>query len=548
MSDTRNATDDGIFDYVIVGAGAAGCVLASRLSENPETRVCLLEAGPEDRSMYIGMPAGFVKVSGNARYTWNFATEGTAQTAGRSIALLQGKTLGGGTSVNGMAFNRGQRTDFDGWASQGNPGWSYHDLLPVFRDIESRDGGDPDFRGRNGPVAVTDVKWDDGLCRAFVDGAVECGIPRNADTNGERQEGVTFSQVTIKNHRRVSASSAFLRPARRRGNLRVVTEALATRVLFEQKRATGVVYQRGNALRQVRARCEVIVACGAINTPRLLQVSGVGDAQALRDIGAQLVHHLPGVGANLQDHYMALLIARGRNFRSINQFARAPQVWWQALRWTMGMPGILSLPVALVHYFFRSGLTATGDADVQGIFTPASHMTSASGTLDKEAGMTCAVWQHRPLSRGYVKARSTQMSEAPLVQPNYLDHEIDRQILIAACRKTREILTSDALKPFFETEMLPGNAVQSDDEWLDFIRQTGSTVFHPVGTAKMGPATDATSVVDSSLRVHGLQGLRVADSSIMPSLTSGNTAAISMVIGEKAARLILANRTKKHAA
>ncbi|MGF6507339.1 GMC family oxidoreductase [Paraburkholderia sp. 32] len=545
--ENRLVKDDGIYDYVIVGGGAAGCVLANRLSENPSTKVCLLEAGPDDNNLYIGMPAGFVKVSGNARYTWNFSTEATALTGGRPIGLLQGKTLGGGTSVNGMAFNRGQRADFDEWAALGNPGWSYDELLPVFRDLESRESGDPHYRGRNGPVAVTDVKWNDGLCEAFINGSVECGIPRNSDTNGERQEGVTFSQVTIKNNRRVSSSSAFLRPARSRHNLRVVTEALATRVLFDHKRATGVIYQRGETLHRVQATREVVIACGAINTPRLLQVSGVGDARLLKEIGAPVVHDLPGVGSNLQDHYMALLVARGRNFRSINQLARAPQVWWQVLLWSMGMQGILSLPVALVHYFFKSGL-GNGDADIQGIFTPASHMTGEQGTLDKAAGMTCAVWQHRPLSRGHVKARSIQMSETPLIQPNYLDHELDRKVLIAGCRRTRAILTSSAMKAYFDTEMMPGDFVQSDDEWLDFARQTGSTVFHPVGTAKMGPASDTMSVVDSSLRVHGIQNLRIADSSIMPTLTSGNTAAICMVIGEKASRLILDRQNAKRAA
>lgn len=547
MADTTNVKEEGVFDYVIVGAGAAGCVLANRLSQDPAMTVCLIEAGPDDRNLFIGMPAGFVKISSDARYTWNFQTEGTDLTAGRSIALVQGKTLGGGTSVNGMAYNRGQRADFDHWAGQGNPGWSYDDLLPIFRDLECRDNGDPLFRGATGPLAVTDVNRDDGICQAFLDAAVECGIPRNGDTNGARQEGVTFSQVNIKNNRRVSASSAFLRPVRSRRNLRVTTDAAASCVQFEQKRATGVMYRKDGLSCHVGARREVILACGAINTPRLLQVSGVGEAALLQRIGAPVVHHLPGVGGNFQDHYMALMIARGKNFRSINQLARPPHLWWQALRWTVGMPSILSLPVALVHYFMRSGLSQ-GDADIQGIFTPASHMTSESGMLDKHAGMTCAVWQHRPLSRGYVNTRSTQIADAPVVQPNYLDHEYDRRVLIEACRKTRQILSSAALKPFFDTELMPGNGVQSDDEWLDFVRQTGSTVFHPVGTAKMGPVEDATSVVDASLRVHGVRGLRVADSSIMPSLTSGNTAAISMVIGEKAARLILLESRGQQAA
>jgi choline dehydrogenase len=530
--------DPPTFDYVIIGAGAAGCVLANRLSEDPQVSVCLLEAGPEDRHIFIGMPAGFIKIVGNEQYMWNFPTEPTELTGGRAVNIPQGKTLGGGTSVNGMAYNRGQRADFDAWAAAGNPGWSYEDLLPIFKNLESWQGGASDYRGGVGPISVTRVAWDDSVSRAFIDGAIESGVPRNADFNGASQAGVDFSQVTVKKGRRVSSSSAFLRPARNRRNLDIRTSAMATKILFAGKRAIGVCFKHATHESVVYARREVIVSCGAINTPRLLQVSGIGAPELLEKLGVPLVHALRGVGENFHDHYLVALAARGKNYRSINQLAQGTRLWWQAARWLIGRPSILGLPVAMVHYFLKTGIES-GDADIQGIFTPASRVSEKEGALDDGTGMTCALWQHRPRSRGYVRARSSQISDPPLVQPNYLQNESDRKVLIAGCRMTRSILHSASMAAYLDVEVAPGNSVNTDDEWLDFARQTGATVYHPVGTARMGPASDPLSVVDSTLRVHGIDSLRVVDASIMPSITSANTAAATMVIGEKAARMIL---------
>lgn len=525
------------FDYVIVGAGAAGCVLANRLSEDPATSVCVLEAGPSDRALYITIPAGFTKVVVDPKYTWDFLTEPTEMTAGRSVHLLQGRVLGGGTSVNGMAYNRGQPRDFDAWAAAGNPGWSYSDLLPVFKALEDREGGDPSYRGRGGPLKVTDVAWKDEVLDAFVQACVAAGVPRNPDYNGPSQQGVAVTQANIAGGRRVSASSAFLRPAARRTNLSVRTGVMATRVVIENRTAVGVVCRDASGERLVKARREVILSAGAINTPRLLQLSGIGRPEWLQEAGVPVVHALPGVGDTLRDHYMVSLIAKGKNYHSINERATGGRLWLEVLRWMAGGRSILGLPVALLHYFLESGVVP-GDCDIQGIFTPASGSFDKYGKIGSDVGMTCAVWQHAPHSTGSVRLSGPDVDTAPVVQPNYLGEEIDRQVLVSACCKTRALLESAAMARYFDVEQSPGKAVQSDDEWLDFARTTGSTVFHPCGTARMGPASDPGTVVDPSLRVHGLDRLRIADASIMPGIPSANTAASTMVIGAKAAELI----------
>lgn len=533
-------TEQPYYDYIIVGAGAAGCIVANRLSKDPSVRVCVLEAGPPDKSLFIKMPAGFVKMVGNPRYTWNFPTEPTPFTGGRAVPLIQGKTLGGGTSINGMAYNRGQPGDFDAWEASGNPGWGYRGLLPYFRALENRQRGDAEYRGSDGPIPVNDVVWDDPLCHAFIDAVEATGTPRNSDINGFVQAGVSFSQANIHQGRRVSAAAAFLDPIRQRPNLTVVTNALVSRILFQERQAIGVALDSGE---QIRCRKEVIVCCGAINTPRLLQVSGIGAASLLDELKVPQVLVLPGVGANLQDHYMVQIVARGKGFISINQAARGLRLWREALRWSLKRPSLLGLPVALVHYFMKSGFEQ-GDADLQGIFTPASHLTGETGHLDDCIGMTCAVWQHRPLSRGYVRARSTDMSIAPVVQPNYLDHEQDRCVLLRGCAMVRQILAAPALKPYVEEELSPGASVDTPEQWLAFAARTGSTVFHPVGTARMGPSSDPDAVVDHTLRVHGLQGIRVIDASIMPTLTSANTAVATMALALKGADLILNSQVR----
>jgi choline dehydrogenase len=540
MNRTASTAADS-FDYVIVGSGAAGSLLANRLSEDGRSTVCLLEAGPRDWHPYFHIPVGFIKLLFDPAWTWPFSTEPTEQTAGRRIPIPQGRALGGSTSINGLVFNRGQRADYDLWASLGNRGWSYAEVLPYFKRLERRIGpGDDRLRGRGGELPVTDIDWKHPITEAFIAGAVNAGIPRNPDYNGAYQDGVGYFQRTIHRGRRMSTSSTFLRAARSRGNLEVRTGAQATSLIFDGKRATGVRYARGGgraALAEVRARQEVIVCCGAINTPRLLQLSGVGPAALLQQLGIPVRHDLPGVGRNLRDHFSVRLVARVRNIDTINELSRGLRLGGQVARWLLGRPNILALSPSLVHFFCKSGDDAQ-TPDLQGVFTPASYKEGYVGMLDDYPGMTCGVWQHRPLSAGTVHLKSADPFDDPLVQANYFSDPYDQQVLLRGMRIARRLLHTPELAPFREAETLPGPGVERDDELLDFARRYGVSSYHLNGTARMGPATEAQCVVDDQLRVHGLQGLRVVDSSVMPAIPSANICAATMMIAEKAADMI----------
>jgi len=529
-----------VFDYVIVGSGAAGSVLAHRLSEDPGVTVCVLEAGPPDRHPYIHVPGGFIKMLFNPQYTWQFKTEPSDGTAGRQIPTTQGRTLGGSSSINGMVYNRGQRADFNTWAQRGNRGWSYADVLPYFKRTERRLGlCDTRYHGTEGRLPVTDIDWIHPICEAFIDGAVQLGIPRCVDYNGEAQEGVGYFQRAIHRGWRHSAARVFLHPARARG-LVVRTDARAAAILFEGKRAIGVRYideRQRSEQHEVHARREVIVCCGTANTAKLLQISGVGPAALLTSIGVAVVHELAGVGENFRDHYSVRFVARVKGIRTMNELSRGLSLAGQIARWAAGRPSILALSPSLVHWFWKSD-DALDFADLQGVFSPASYKEGFVGLLDDYPGMTCGVWPHRPESTGYVRARSADPFEDPAIQPNYLAHPTDRAVLLAGMKLARRLLRSPALAAWFDHESLPGDRVQSDDELLDFARRYGSTSYHLIGTARMGPASDPTAVVDDELRVHGMQGLRVVDASIMPVMPSANTYASTMMIAEKAADLI----------
>ncbi len=529
------------FDYVIVGAGAAGSVLANRLTDDPAITVCVLEAGPPDRNPWIHIPAGFTKILFDPSCTWQFKTEPTANTGGRAIATTQGRTLGGSSSINGMVYNRGQPADLDNWAQRGNRGWGYDDMLPYYRRTERRVGfGDAAKRGRQGGIPVTDMDWFHPVSEAFIAGAVAAGIPRNPDYNSGDQAGVGYFQRVIERGRRISAARAFLRPARGRPNLDVRTNTRARAVLFEGKRAVGVsvVREQGGAASKIRARREVILSAGTVNTARLLQISGVGPAGLLGDLGVPVVHELRGVGENFRDHYAVRCVVRARTGTvTLNELSRGPRLAEQVLRWATGRSSILATAPSHVHVFWKSW--AGPDApDLQCVFTPGSYRQGRTYILDDYPGMTAGVWPHRPESTGHVHARSTDPFIDPVVQPNYLADPIDRRVTLGGIRLIRRLLATPELAPYVDRETLPGPDVKTDDELLDYARANGTTCYHLIGTARMGPATDPGAVVGDDLRVHGMQGLRVVDASIMPNMPSANTYATTLMIAERGADLV----------
>jgi choline dehydrogenase len=530
------------FDYIIIGAGSAGCVLANRLSEGGRYDVLLLEAGPSDWHPYIHIPAGFIKTFYDKRVNWLYSQEPSEWTGGRSILAPRGKTLGGSSSINGHVYNRGQRMDFDTWAQFGNRGWGYADVLPYFKRLERRIGGGEDtYRGREGRLVVTDPPWSHPLCDAFIEGAVQNGIPRTTDYNGASQEGISYTQRTIHRGRRVSASTAFLWPVRKRQNLHIRTKAHATEIVLEGKRAVGVRYAkggRGGPIVEVRADREIILSGGSYNSPQLLQWSGIGPAGLLKERGIEVKHALAGVGENLRDHYGTRFVARVKGIDTINERVRGLKLASEVTNWLFTGRGVLSLAPTVVYCFWRSD-PSVEVSDIQMTFTPASYKEGVQGQLETEPGMTVASWQQRPDSKGWVRIKSNDPFAAPSIQPNYLAEESDRRIALGGMKLARKLLRSKPLEPYYDREDFPGPAVQSDDELLDSARARGTTTFHPAGTCRMGPATDPTAVVDDQLRVHGLQGLRVIDASIMPTMISANLNASTLMIAERAADMIL---------
>ncbi|WP_426614056.1 GMC family oxidoreductase [Bradyrhizobium sp. McL0616] len=528
------------FDYVIVGAGSAGCVLTSRLSEDPSTSVCVLEAGPNDWHPYIHLPAGFIKTFHMKSINWAYQQEVGPWTGGRSIYAPRGKTLGGSSSINGHIYNRGQRMDFDTWAQMGNRGWGYADVLPYFRRLEKRVGeGEDIYRGRDGNLTVTTMNWRDPLCEAFMEGAVSLGIPRNPDYNGAKQEGVSYCQRTIDKGLRVSGSTAFLKPAMKRPNVHVHTHAHATEIIFEGKRAVGVRYMKGGSGGtpvEVRANKEVILSGGTYNSPQLLQLSGIGSPDLLGAHGIQVRHALP-VGEGLQDHYAPRTVARVKDIRTINELRRGFSLWIEALKWATTRGGLLSLSPTMVYCFWHSGESADS-SDLQLTFTPASYKEGVQGQLEDEPGMTVASWQQRPESRGYVRIRSNDPFAPPIIQTNYLDAELDRRVIVGGMKLARRLLKSAPLSPYYAYEDFPGPNINTDDEFLAAATERGTTTFHPGCTCRMGPADSTWAVVDDQLRVHGLEGLRVIDASVMPRMISANLNASTMMIADRASDLI----------
>ncbi|MBO0711043.1 MAG: GMC family oxidoreductase N-terminal domain-containing protein [Acetobacteraceae bacterium] len=522
-------------DYIVIGAGSAGCVLAARLSETG-ARVVLLEAGPRDTLPWIHIPAGVLKLLRHPVVNWNYAAEGTKGTAGREIHWPRGKVLGGSSSINGMLYVRGNPADYDLWAQMGCRGWTFENVLPFFRKSEHYvQGGEPDYRGQGGPLRVEDYRTILPLTHRFIEAAQQAGFSFSPDLNGRRQEGVGYSQMTRKGRLRGSTARTFLAQAKGRANLRIETGAVATRLLFEGRRCVGVAFRQQGQDRALRAGREVILSGGSVNSPQLLQISGIGPAAHLSAIGVEVLHDLPGVGANLADHYVARVSHRVRGTVSINELSRGVRLGLEGLRFAVLGRGALTFGVTSAQVFCRSreGLASP---DLQLLFTPASYDNARFGVLEREPGMTVAICPVRPDSRGTIMARSADPFEKPLITPNYLADPNDGRVLLAGIRLTRSIFAAPALATHSVRETLPGPDVASDDELLDHARRFGTTIFHPVGTCKMGE--DARAVVDSRLRVHGIGGLRVIDASVMPTLTTGNTNAPTIMIAEKGAAMI----------
>ena len=533
------------FDYVIIGAGSAGCILANRLTADGKHSVCLLEAGPTDWHPYIHIPAGFIKTLTNPNVNWMYRAEPSHWTGGRIIDVPRGKTLGGSSSINGHIYNRGQRMDFNNWSQRGNQGWGYADVLPYFRRCEEKIGAPAEdtFRGGEGPLKVTDLNYNHPLCEAFMEGAGQIGIPRNADYNGAVQEGISYVQRTAYRRRRVSTARAFLKPAKSRPNLTVWTNVHATQILMNGGRAVGVAYAkggRGGREMEVWASREVILSGGAINSPQLLQVSGIGPRRLLQSLGMETKHELPGVGENLRDHYAPRFSARVKNVITINELSRGPRLIVEVAKYFLGGKSIINLSPSMVYGFWHSDEAARSN-DLPFIFTPASYKQGVHGLLDEHPGFTVAAWQHRPQSKGWVRALSADPFENPLIQPNYLAEEGDRKVLISAMRLARRLMHTAPMQPFFDFETYPGNDAQSDDELLEAARHVGGSTFHVMGTCRMGPTSDPTAVVDDQLQVHGMDGLRVIDASIMPTMISANLNAATMMVAEKGADMILGN-------
>ena len=525
------------YDYIIVGAGSAGCVLANRLTEIRSNRVLLLEAGPRDTSMWIKIPAGFTKLLNSPVYNWNFSTEPEPNAHNRSIPIPRGRTLGGSSAINGMLYVRGNPLDYNTWAQYGNRGWSYESVLPYFKKAERFDPGGDDSRGTDGPLNVTNMVERAELLDAFIDAAGAEGYPRNPDYNNGKQEGFGYYQVTQKGGERWSTARGFLDPIRNRPNLRIETDAYTTKVILDGKRAVGIAYTQHGVAKEARCDKEVILSAGAVKSPHILELSGIGQPELLSSLGIPVNHELKGVGENYRDHYAPRMNWRVKLPVTLNDRARGFALAKEVFKYYTRRRGILTYTAGIVYGFVKTQADME-EPDVQFHFAHASYGNAQTRDLEREPGMTLTVYQCRPESKGSIHIKVADPNAAPAIRPNFLDDPMDRRVLVDGMKIGRKIIENNVLDKYRAFEMNPGPKVQTDEEWLDFARGNGQTTYHVIGTCKMGQ--DPFAVVDDQLRVRGIAGLRVVDASIMPTVPSGNTNAAVIMIAEKGADMIKA--------
>jgi choline dehydrogenase len=530
------------FDYIVVGAGSAGCVLANRLTASGRHRVLLLEAGGHDRHFWIHVPLGFAKLFNDAKVNWLYQSEPEPELNNRQVIQPRGKVLGGSSSINGLLYIRGQKEDYDHWRQLGNTGWAFEDVLPYFRRSEDQERGADALHGVGGHLSVSNVCEPHPLCEAFLEAAEKTGIPRNDDFNGPRQEGAGYFQLTAKNGRRWSTAAGYLKEARRRPNLALVTDALATRVLFSGRRATGVEYRQNGTTHTASANGEVLLAGGAFNSPQLLQLSGVGPAKILHDFGIEPIADMPGVGADLQDHLQVRMQFRCTEPITANDVINDWRYRTAAgARYFLTRKGLLAIGAGYAGAFFKTRPElATPDVQIHFLIFSTE---KAGAAVHPFSGFMASVCQLRPESRGFVRIKSADASVPPAIQPRYLSATLDRDTVVDGLKVLRQVMGQPVMRKLIAEERAPGEKCVSDADLLAYARATGTTVYHPTSTCRMGP--DANAVVDERLRVRGFAGLRVIDASIMPTLVSGNTNAAAVMIGEKGADMVLEDATAR---